>query len=319
MASVETGSDAVRPIRSILKKSSTETTLTAGGRPARKKKSGKTITFDANITMKWAEEDREGEEEEEAGGVASSSILSAEEEASPECLSMSAEETEDGGVQVCTEGICGVDQGGTKEEKSQSGRKSGIMTTMSSVLSRRGGRKEKGGEVGAAVAKASDDSSLPRRRKKKYAISGFAATDDNGGRPTQRRYSDISALAPSKRPALRRLQQRKPGEFSASAEYPPTSVTEGASSSSSSYSSRLMSLPRGGSLDSAAAADIFTRSNKSLRSRIAKFGRYLRPDFLSRESGSSDDALMPVLTKVTPLDGTPLGGTPLGGCLVLSR
>ena len=164
------------------------------------------------------------------------------------------------------------------------------------------------------VAEACDDSTVPRRRKKKGAAAGgFTATDDDDeGRPTQRCYSDISALSSSKRPALRRLQQRKPGEFSASAEHPPTSATgEGASSSfsssysSSSSSSRSKSLPRGGSLDSAAAADIFTQSNKSLRSRIAKFGRYLRPDFLSRE----DDVTMPVLTKVTPL----------GGCLVLSR
>ena len=74
---------------------------------------------------------------------------------------------------------------------------------------------------------------------------------------------------------------RRVSDMSASAEYP---------------SGRSHGLPRLRSLDS---GDLFSRSNKSLRSRIAKFGKHFKPDF---HKESADDAL-PVLTKITPLGG----------------
>lgn len=77
-----------------------------------------------------------------------------------------------------------------------------------------------------------------------------------------------------------RAAKRYNSEISASAEYP---------------AAKIPGLPRMGSLDS---AGLFTQSNKSLRSRIGKFGRHFRPD----SHRESDDAL-PVLTKVTPLGG----------------
>jgi hypothetical protein len=70
--------------------------------------------------------------------------------------------------------------------------------------------------------------------------------------------------------------------ISASAEYQPP---------------REKGLPEfGASLDSANLS--FTSDNRSLLSRLVKFGRHFKPDF-QRES---DDSL-PVLTKVTPLGG----------------
>lgn len=73
---------------------------------------------------------------------------------------------------------------------------------------------------------------------------------------------------------------RRVSEMSASAEH---------------HTVRHMSLPRMGSLDS---TDIFTRSNKSWRSKIAKFGKHFRA-----ELHTDSEAGVPVLTKVTPLGG----------------
>lgn len=76
--------------------------------------------------------------------------------------------------------------------------------------------------------------------------------------------------------------RRRASDISASVEYPSAAQTH--------------SLPRMRSLDS---TDLFYRNNRSLRSRIAKFGRHFR---LDSHRESTDDAL-PVLTKVTPLGG----------------
>lgn len=65
------------------------------------------------------------------------------------------------------------------------------------------------------------------------------------------------------------------------------------------------SLPRQGSFDS---AELFSHSNKSLRSKLLRFGRH----FKLESHGGGDDG-EPVLTKVTPLKVTPLAGATLGG------
>lgn len=209
------------PIRSILKKVSSDGVVN-DSKPWLKK-TGKTISFDASVTLQWEQEDSQLKEagNGEVGGavgVASNGETS---------LFSSSVEVRD------SLGVAG-------SESTKHGKSSKLKSAFRSKVLRRSSRNQVQGGV------ADLDTSG----------SGFDA--DRRGDRAAKRFSEISA----------------------SAEYP---------------AAKAPSYPRTGSLDS---ADLFTRSNKSLRSRFVKFGRHFRPDSY-RES----DAALPVLTKITPLGG----------------
>ncbi len=87
-------------------------------------------------------------------------------------------------------------------------------------------------------------------------------------------------------------------------------------SSTASMSGKTRSLTR---MNTADSAEIFTRRNKSLRSKITKWGKYLKPGGGLGGSGGEAPGDEPVLTRVTPLGGSRVIGNGCGGVLSVCR
>ena len=227
-------------IRSILKKVSSTSAIDAGqvggvpvGGASRhpKRSSGKSISFDDNVTTHWSTDEcdedlKNGFDEEGAAKRVSSSSKKKNHRSSHK----SHDDSE-------------ISEHGDKHSKS----KIKLKFKMGNVLRRPGRTQVEGGTASCVLEEAELEASA----------SGLGEDGRWGTYNGKRRTSDMSA-------SVEHQLQRD-----------------------------HHSLPRISSFDS---ADIFTRSNKSWRSKITKIGKYFKHD---RET---DDGL-PVLTKVTRLGG----------------
>lgn len=282
------------PIRSILKKTPSEADVEADHDPTdlpRRKSHGRSITFNEEVVTHWSTGSKHAKASSDKSNGKTDSLdliedFDSDEHGRRNSRSMmhqfrSGLKTKVGGVLQ----KLGRSLGQSDEYD--------VMETSISDLSsdQRGVASTSGSGIGSdgKGSASTSGSGLVSDRKDVASTSGSSLGSDGKGVASTSGSglgSDQRGLSHSFNSSLgseRRGMRAQVSDISASAEHFDPAAK------------RTRSLPRGTSFDS---SELFTRHNKSLRSKFAKLGQRFK---LDSWSGGGDGE--PVLTKVTPLGG----------------